>query len=451
MIKDRVRQTVLMHDMITAGDKVITALSGGADSVCLLMILNELAGEMGFSLSAVHVNHCLRGEESDRDEQFCRELCRRLDIPFEAYNVDVNKRVSETGESTEEAARTLRYGVLEDASRRLGGARIATAHNLCDNAETLIFNIARGTGIKGAGGIPFVRGDIIRPLLEISREDIEKYLHKKGQEFVTDRTNLTDDYSRNKIRHNVIPVLREINSGFYRAAARFSACAAEDEDFFSEFLSGLKPEDIPCQHSAVRKRYIAARLKENGLEHGYDRLCELDECIRLRKNTRINISGDIFAVFRKGVMSVEKMAERAFPDICLNIDLENDGEICIPQYDKTVKINRVCNDNSDISQLVNKKLTNNCINCAKIQGVAVIRNKRDGDCIMLRGRDFHVKLKKLFNSMKLSREMRECALVIEDEGGLVWSEYGGASERAALHEGDDPADIAIISVKRSHT
>lgn len=447
-VKDKVIGTISRYGMICENDNIIAGLSGGADSVCLTMILHELSREMGFALTAVHVNHCLRGEESDRDEEFCRGLCGRLGIPLTVYRVDVKGEVKKSGSSVEEAARELRYGAFREECEKFPSAKIATAHNKCDSSETVMFNIARGTGIKGICGIPYVRGNIIRPLLDCERGEIEAFLDEKGQEHVTDSSNLSDEYSRNRIRRQVIPQLTLINGGFHEAVSRLSLSAREDEEFFSFLLENISAEEIADQPAAVRKRYIAKILSENKIECSYERLCALDENIRLRKNTRYDLCGNVFAVFRNGTMTIEERQIRSAGNICIPVDFDEDTEILISEFDKIVKIKRAVHDNFYQSSIIHKNLTNNCVNYVKIQGVAVVRNKRDGDSMILKGRDFHTKLKKLYNAMKLSADERMTALVMEDDEGLIWSEYGGACDRVSPSAGDRPEDIFEITIVR---
>lgn len=440
-VEKTVENTIKEHCLVTAGAHIVTALSGGADSVCLLLVLNALAGDMGFTLSAMHINHSLRGAESDGDEEFCRELCEAVKVPFSSVRVDVMSLVRETGMSTEEAARKLRYDALSENAEKFDGAFIATAHNMCDNAETVLFNIARGTGIKGICGIPYKRGSVIRPLLDVSRRDIEGYLKEKEQLYVTDSTNLTDDYSRNKIRHNVIPVLEEINPSFFESVSRLSASAEVDEKYFSELLSGLSDRDIPSLPSAVRRRYISKMLTGNDIPVSYDRICAFDVLMADRASTKVSLSDRIYAVFRKGVMNVEHYAEN--DDISVEIKLDSGSRYDI--YDKTVKIIGFYDDISQSDSKVHNKLTNSMLNCDKIHGVVRLRNKRDGDRINLAGRQFETRLKKLYNSLGLSYNERRTALVIEDDDGIIWSEYGGAADRVSANDG---GKIVIVEVER---
>ncbi len=207
------------YHMVEAGDRVVAGVSGGADSVCLLLILSELSGELGFSLTAVHVEHGIRGEESLEDAAFTEHLCRTLGIPFKLCSVDVPLYREERGLSVEEAARELRYECFGRACAEAGAERIALAHHADDCAETMLFNLARGTGIRGMCGIAPVSErtsaeghlTVIRPLLCVTRSEIEAWLTGRGQTWRTDSTNSDTDYSRNRIRERVMPELREIN------------------------------------------------------------------------------------------------------------------------------------------------------------------------------------------------------------------------------------------------
>ena len=448
-ITEKIRETVKQHSMIPNGARVIAGLSGGADSVCLLRLLSDLSKDMDFTLCAVHVNHCLRGEESDRDQRFCEELCAKLDIPIAVYRVNVSKYAAQTGKSTEEAARILRYDAFEQAAEHFGGGITATAHNSGDNAETVLFNIIRGTGLKGLCGIPYVRGSIIRPLLDISREEIEKYLSEIGQDFVTDSTNLTEDYSRNKIRRIILPMLREINPGADKALCRLSRSVREDEAFLSEITENADISNIADYPPSVRKRYIRKLFEENSVPVDSIHIEETDNALMSGRKTRVNIKEDIFAVTDGKTVRIEKIGiKNPFETAVI---LGQNYSIDIPDYDKQVIIERLHDDIFQNEGIVNEKLTNNLVNCDKIQGVVVLRNKRDGDSIRLAHHDCTTKLKKLYNSLKLPLSERQTALVMEDEEGLIWSEYGGVCGRVCPENGGSGcgyANICKITVRR---
>ncbi|MDE7284453.1 MAG: tRNA lysidine(34) synthetase TilS [Lachnospiraceae bacterium] len=207
----RVKQYIEENKMISEGDTIVTGVSGGADSVCLLVILWELKKEMDFKLAAVHVHHGVR-EDAGLDADYTRQLCGKLEIPFFLKKVDMKGYAKENGLSPEEAGRRLRYQAFEEIAEQTAAGcsyKIAVAHNNNDRAETLLFNLFRGSGLKGLGSIRPVREQVIRPLLCLDRAEIETYLSKKNIEFCIDSTNNEDAYARNRIRHHIIPLAEE--------------------------------------------------------------------------------------------------------------------------------------------------------------------------------------------------------------------------------------------------
>ena len=227
---NRVLRTNKKFSLFENGDKIIVALSGGADSVSLLHVLNSLKEQYDLTLYAAHLNHGIRGNEADRDEQFCKILCKNYNIElFTSYrdipSLSKSQRISE-----ELCGRNERYAFFNELSKKTG-AKIATAHTASDNAETLIFNITRGASVSGASGIPPKRGNIIRPLIEQTREQIEAYCLENNLSYVTDSTNLSTDYTRNKIRSQIIPLLKTLNPSFESAALRFTQSASEAKEY----------------------------------------------------------------------------------------------------------------------------------------------------------------------------------------------------------------------------
>lgn len=238
-MRDKVLTWMNQNAMTRPGEGVLVALSGGADSTALLRVLLELAPTLDIRVEAAHVNHGIRGEEAERDEAFCRVLCEHLGVPFYVHHCDVPAYAKKQGISVELAARQMRYEALEDIRARQGLQHIATAHHQEDNAETLLFRMARGTGLAGLGGIPPVRGNIIRPLLDVSRQDIEACLHQLGQDFVTDSTNGDMRYSRNRIRSRVLPELEQVSHGAAAALCRLAEDARQDEQLLSTLAAQL--------------------------------------------------------------------------------------------------------------------------------------------------------------------------------------------------------------------
>ncbi|MDE6424670.1 MAG: tRNA lysidine(34) synthetase TilS [Ruminococcus sp.] len=427
---DKIFSFIKKYDMINKGDTVICGLSGGADSVCLLVVLMEISRKIGFSVNALHVNHCLRGAESDRDENFCRELCRKLNIPFTAVSCNVKAFAEENGLSTEESARKLRYEIFSENS---AGAKIATAHNANDNLETVVFNLARGSALKGLSGIPPVRNNIIRPLLVVSRPEIEEYLRNIGQNYVTDSTNLSDDYTRNKIRHQVLPVLAGINPSLIETSVNsIDAVRSENsmieehtEKALSECRNVSKLNGLNNFHGVVRKRCIARLLTENSLPYSHERLVKADKI--LINGGKMNISGDIFFVSDGQTAELKKIPPAVKSEL-LSAELKT-GENMIFS-DKILSCEIIlCEDLQKINS-VHKKLTFYMLDYDKIIGRVILRNRRFGDRIQLQGRNFTSSVKKLINE-KIPSGERDTLHFLEDENGTIFAEKIGVAQRVA--------------------
>lgn len=421
---------VKKHNMINKGDTVICGLSGGADSVCLLLVLCELSSKIEFTVKALHVNHCLRGAESERDEKFCRDLCERLDIPFTAVSCNVKEFAEKNSLSVEESARKLRYSVFRENSEN---GKIATAHNANDNLETVILNLARGSAIKGFAGIPPVRGNIIRPLLTVSRKEIEKYLEDKGQNYVTDSTNLSDDYTRNKIRHKILPVLEEINPSVIETSVNsIDAVRSENsliefqtDDVYRRFRKGNTLCGLNNFHEVIRKRCISKLLSENSLPYSHKRLEETDSI--LVNGGKINISGDTFFVSDGKIARLEKIPHKKKQEL-VSVELKI-GENMI-FHDKILFSEIILCDDLQKIQSVHRNLTFYLLDYDKIIGGVVLRNRRYGDKIKLSGRNFTSSVKKLINE-KIPPGLRDEIHFIEDEKGTIFAEYLGIAERVA--------------------
>ena len=224
--------------------RLLVALSGGADSVYLLLSLLS----QGVDIEAVHCNFHLRREESDRDEKFCRELCQRKNVKLHTIDFNTKEYAKEQKISIELAARRLRYDYFEQLRQEIGADYIAVAHHKDDQVETIIHNLVRGTGIKGLCGMQEINGNIIRPLLNITRKEIEEKLAEWGETYVTDSTNLEDDATRNKIRHNIIPLLKELNpkavENISRMAKHLNETAAIEEQHYSTLLQRFENNEL---------------------------------------------------------------------------------------------------------------------------------------------------------------------------------------------------------------
>ncbi len=427
---EKIYNFIIENNLVAPQDIVICGLSGGADSVSLLLSLFQLKDRLNISIEALHVNHCLRGKESDRDEQFCRELCKRLEIPFWAVSCDVRGYALKNSLSCEEAARKLRYGIFDEYSH---GKKIATAHNANDNLETVILNLARGTALKGLSGIPVKRNNIIRPLLSVTRTDIEAFLVSENQSFVTDSTNLSDDFTRNKIRHNIVPQLQQLNSSVIETSIRsISALRSENELLDSQTDAAMEEcriadgfSGLSVFHSVIRRRCIARLLTEKNLPYSSDRLAQADRI--LMNGGKINVSGDIYLVSDKNSIVLISIPQKKEQEL-ISKDMVIGENHIFPN--KTLLCEIVECDNLKKIRSVNNLLTFYLADYDKIKGRIIVRSRKFGDKIQLCGRNFNSSVKKLINQT-VPLENRNFLHFLEDEDGTVFAENIGIAQRVA--------------------
>ncbi len=292
---------------------VLAALSGGADSVALLYVLKELCPKRVF---ACHVNHGIRGDEADRDELFCAELCKNLGIKLKTVHINVPKECAKSGEGTEECARRMRYAELEKTANEFNCKYIATAHHSDDNIETVLMHLVRGCGLRGLTGIPYVRGRIIRPLLPFSKDRILSALDSENIPYVYDSTNSDLDMSRNLIRHTVLPQLYKLNPSVDTAFRRMCESVGSDEDLINAAVMAVPEsadrETLSGLHDAVLSRYIRSRYDSfGGTQISSDSISDICRAIRKKgENFDFTLPDKITAhIDRNGVTFLRKINE----------------------------------------------------------------------------------------------------------------------------------------------
>lgn len=403
----------LSYSMFQMGDRVLVGLSGGADSVALLCLLNSIKDALSLKIYACHINHGIRGEEAKRDEDFCIFLCEKLGIELFVERISVPEIALIRKCSLETAGRDERYRILN----RLAGekdTKIAVAHNLNDLSETVIFNLLRGSSLKGVSSLREVRGNIYRPLLKTSREDIEKYLKSIGQDYVNDSSNFHDEYTRNKIRHNIMPLLKEINSKAAEHIAFFSERVKEDNDYLENIATTVFSE-LYCEkglnvkingyHVSIKNRVLALFLEENGVSVSAQNIDALNELLVF--GGRVNLSGN--SMFKKIGDAIYR--EHAGNNIeKTKID---SGEYCFGNIKMEFSFVDL-----EAKKDYNKKIGFFYLDADKISGEMHIRSREEGDFIKLLKRPTKT-LKKLFNEEKIPSEKRVSVPVLADEKGVM--------------------------------
>lgn len=424
---EQVAETVDRYAMLPSGCRTVVALSGGADSVSLLLALHMLRDKFQIALEAVHVNHCLRGAESDSDERFCQALCSRLGIPLTVHREDVAALAVRSRCSVEEAGRQLRYRIFES----LDADRIATAHTADDNAETVLYHLARGTALKGLCGIPPVRGRIVRPLRYITRTAVEAYLQAEAQPFVTDSSNLSDQYTRNYIRHTLIPAMQQLQPELIQVMARNCQVLEEENAYleqmvdtaFSEASSGDGFYGLQAYHPVIRKRLLMRLLQQKQLPYSFERLERLDAL--LQSGGSLSLSRTVTAVAQDGWFRLETKQDRnpVEPAVLrLGINQIYPDRICIAERF------------SGFPQEFHKNDLQYTFDCDKIKGIIVLRTRLPGDRIQLPGRNFTSSVKKLLQA-KIPSERRHSLHYLSDEEGLLLVEGIGVASRVLPDEG----------------
>lgn len=429
LLNEKVLKAVYEHNMLENTSEIVVGFSGGADSVCLLHILNSLRASFGFSLKAVHINHGIRGEEAERDEAFARAFCTEYNIPFECIRFNCIEEAEKSKETLEECGRRLRYESFNGFCGE--NSRIATAHNANDNAETIIFNIARGTSVKGLCGIPLTRDNIIRPLLYCTRAEIEGYCRENQLDFVTDSTNLSTEYTRNKIRHLILPVLEEINPAYLSAFNSISKNAREVTDFLESSAYALLNEAkigefiynrrvLLNADKAVVFRLLHSELLSfadiNAESKKIEQLYEL-----LQKCGRLQLYGNIFSEVKKDHFRFFlKSADTVDYEIKINSFPFNEN---ISEY--SVKLEKI----TDYSKIVNQYDISDVIDYNSVSGNLVLRTRKAGDSFTFSERNVTKTLKKLFTEENIPIEERYKIPVISDDKGVVWVYGFGVTKR----------------------
>lgn len=406
---NKLQTFIRQEQLILPGDKICCAVSGGADSVAMLFALYLLQEKLGIELSAAHFNHHLRGEESDRDEKFVREFCDRYGIPLSVSG----GTVAPGKKGLEAAARDARYAFLNTLP-----GKIATAHTADDNAETVLMHLVRGTGLKGLGGIAPQNGKLIRPMLSVTRQEVLAFLQEYNLLYVTDSSNETDDFLRNRLRHHVMPLLRNENPRFAENASQMALRLREDETVLSQLANLEDPSvsEILEKPPALRNRFYATFLERCGVKE--------PEAEHLKLLNKLVVSGNPSAMADfPGNITVTRNYDR--------LEKLEDRQTLLPQ-ELTCPGELIWNNIrircTPATEIINTPDSFTVQPCGKL----VVRSREMGDTLSLPGGT--KSLKKLFIDRKIPANVRQCIAVIADEAGVLAVFGIGADKRRQASE-----------------
>lgn len=432
---DEVYNYIREYHMVEPSDRIVIGLSGGADSVCLLISLCMLSGRLGTdagNLFAVHINHMLRGEAAEQDEAFSRELCERLGVHFVGYRRDIKAFAKELHCTVEEAGREYRYECFMETAQKYNCRKIAVAHNKNDLAETVLFHIIRGSGLKGMRGISPVRDQIIRPLLNMSRQAIEDFLAEINQNYCTDATNLNMDYDRNKIRHVILPVMEQINS----AAMEHICMVAEEAEESYRYI-----------HAQALTQYGGCTEDTDGKTVALD-IGELCKCSPVLQEHMIHeaitdVAGGSKDVTRRHVMAVVGLiyqdtgksavlpygirARRSYDRLIISNVREQSQDYCIhilkngvyeiPEWGSIEIEHMKYKPEMEIS----KKTYTKMFDYGKIGNNLCIRTPQEGDYITIDGEGNTKKMSRVFIDNKIDRNLRNKWPVLACGREIIWA------------------------------
>ena len=428
------------YSLFSQGDRIAVGVSGGADSVALLRFLAALRPQFGWDLVVCHIHHGLRGAEADRDECFVRALAEQLGLPCAVSRIDAAALALRDHISVEEAGRMARYAFFAQTAEE--GGRIATAHTLDDSIETVLMNLVRGTGLRGLCGIPRIRGNIVRPLLDCTRAEVEDYLGTLGQPYCTDSTNLTDDYTRNRIRHDILPRLCALNPNFPGAMARMlprlaaqqaltDCLAAQSAQQLHAACGGLSRQGLSALPEPVCDRLLLRLLEQNCLPVSAAAVERMTET--LRTGGKLDLAArSWFFVAQGDLAAVIYAPPGGIPPVPVPLPQEETPVILPFSPQKSLKLT-LCNKIvANTSEKFNISLLKYAIDCDKIKGYSFMRTRRPGDTFIVGKKQ--LSLGEAWAAAGIPALLRPALMVLADEQGVLWAEGIGSSSRAAVTE-----------------
>ena len=389
----KINQTVKAYNMLSEGDTVVVGVSGGADSMLLLYFL--LLDNCPYNLIVAHVEHGIRGEASKSDCEFVKSFCKNHGLRFELLSINAPEEAKALGLGVEEYSRNRRYEFFNS----FGADKIALAHSMSDSVETALFRISRGTSIKGLAGIPPVRDNIIRPLINCTADEIRRTCKELGIDYVVDETNSDNEYSRNYIRNVIVPAFKTLNPSFEDAVFRLMQSAAEDDEFINNCADsifnrtdGVSVSELNNYDIAVQKRVISKMAAEYGVTLDALHLTQALEL--LDKPKKLQLKGDVYIASSGDLLRVYNQNE--------------------PPKSATLKYEVI-----NFSDFNSEQKKNMFVDYDKVVGSPHLKDREAGDTINPAGRGCTKTLKKLYNELKIPAENRDKLHIIADDNGII--------------------------------
>ncbi len=425
IMQKKTAEYMKQYHMAKKGEKIVLGLSGGMDSVCLFYLLKDL----GYSLEAVHVHHKIRGEEADRDERFVRELCLQYNVPFHGYQYDVPKISREEHLSEEEAGRMVRRQSFFEVQRATGAKWIALAHHANDRAETFLFHLCRGSGAKGLGSIKPVQGSIIRPLLWAKREEIESYVKEQGYAYVEDESNISVEYTRNKIRHEILPGLSGINTksvehicGAADKLSKISDYIDREAEKLMQQSARMYPDEIHISKSALYEgdsflhipvlqkcvEYLSKSLVNMTEEH----LKSLAGLFKMQTGKEITLPYGMTAMRTYEGIRMFFREEKKIPE---PVEITGEGD-----YEFGGLTFRVSIESWSKRQNFPIKTYTKCFDYDKIKDKVFLRTRASGDFLEINKDHGRKSLQDYLVNEKISKDKRDHVLLLSSGSHILW-------------------------------
>lgn len=428
-LADKIRSTISKHCMLSGGETVLIGLSGGPDSVCLLIALGDLKEELNLRLYAIYIDHGLRPDETPGEMEFCRKLCEGISVPFISKTIDVKTYAKERCMNRQEAARELRYKVFGDVSAEIRADRIALGHTADDQIETFFMRFFRGAGPTGLSGIPPTRGKIIRPLIDIERKEVEEFLEERKQGFIVDSSNLKEDYFRNRLRLSFLPEIKRINPAIVQTISRTMEILREEERYFGIQVTKTLMKLI-CRKSDLRielfltpmemmERVILRRVLRRAIDEtrglrgmGFPHIEGIIELIKHgNPGDRIYLPKGLRVIKNYGTLIITSEIPQRIGIFTLNVP----GEAILREIKAviTADVEDDIDNRGDGRKVV-------VLDADKVGAVLSVRPRGKGDFFYPLGFGKRKKLQDFFVDQKVPRDERDAIPIVASRNDIVW-------------------------------